>query len=80
MHSALVLAAIDTGVVVIVVAVAVVLIVLLVTGSMRGRQRRGAARRVEARHDLEDAAARVQRAEHDRDVALEGEHDRHDER
>jgi hypothetical protein len=73
-------ATVDTGVVVIVVAVAVVLIVVFVTASMRGQQRRGAARRVEARHDLDDAEERVQRAEHERDVALEGEQDRQKDR
>lgn len=80
MLTGVVAATVDTGIVVIVVAVAVVLIVVLVTGSMRGQQRRGAARRNEARHDLDDAEDRVQRAEHERDVALEGEHDRHKDR
>lgn len=64
--------AVETGVVVIVVAVAVVLVVVLVTGSMRGQQRRGAARRGEVRHDLDEAEERIERAEHERDVALEG--------
>ena len=68
--------AVETGVVVIVVAVAVGLIVVLVTASMRGRQRRGAARRGEVRRDLDEAEERVERAEHERDVALEGRHDR----
>jgi hypothetical protein len=68
----MVIAAVETGVVVIVVAVAVVLVVLLVTASMRGQQRRSAARRVAVRQDLDQAEGRVQRAEHERDVALEG--------
>ena len=72
MLSAVMVAAIDTGIVVIVVAVAVVLVVLLVTASMRGQQRRGAARRGVVRHDLDQAEGRVERAEHERDVALEG--------
>lgn len=71
-------AAVDTGVVVIVVAVAVVVIVVLVSASMRGQQRRRAARHVEVRRDLDDAEARVERAEHERDVAL-GAQDRRDE-
>jgi hypothetical protein len=66
-----VMAAVDTGVVVIVVAVAVVLVVVLVTASMRGQQRRRAARHVEVRQDLDDAEGRVERAEAERDVALE---------
>lgn len=64
--------AVDTGVVVIVVAVAVAVIVLLVTASMRGRQRRGAKQRVEARHDIDEAERRARRAEHERDIAREG--------
>jgi hypothetical protein len=72
--------AVETGVVVIVVAVAVVLVVVLVTASMRGQQRRGAARRVEARHDLDQAEERVERAEHERDAALEGRDPRHEDR
>jgi predicted Holliday junction resolvase-like endonuclease len=64
------IAAVDASVVVIVVAVAVVLIVLMVTGSIRGVQRRSAARRAEAHHDLDVAEQRVERAEHGRDVAL----------
>ena len=72
--------AVDTGVVVIVVAVAAVLIVVLVTGSMRGQQRRGAARRVEVRHDLGEAEGRAQRAEQERDAALDGEDSRHKDR
>jgi hypothetical protein len=75
-------AAVDTGVVVIVVAVAVavVLVVVLVTASMRGQQRRRAARHVEVRRGLDDAEARVERAEHERDVALEARHNRHEDR
>ena len=75
----MVMAAVDTGVVVIVVAVAVVLIVVLVAASMRGQQRRGAARRVEVRHDLDQAEERVERAERERDGALEG-RNRHEDR
>jgi len=45
--------AVGTGVVVIVVAVALVLVVLFVTVSMRGRQKRAAQRRGEARRDLD---------------------------
>ena len=76
------MAAVETGVVVIVVAVAVavVLVVVMVTASMRGQQKRGAARRVEARHDLEEAEERVERAEHERDVALEARDNRHEDR
>jgi hypothetical protein len=80
MVSGVMLAAVETGVVVIVVAVAVVLVVVLVTASMRGQQRRGAARRVEVRRDLDHAEGRVERAEHERDVALEGRDNRHEER
>jgi len=64
-----VLAAIDSGVVVIAVAGAVVLVVLLVTVSMRGRQRRGAKQRDAVRRDAGEAR------EHDRDVAPEGAED-----
>ncbi len=63
--------AVATGVVVIVVAIAVVLVVLFVTMSMRGRQRRSATWRAEARHDLADAHERAERAERDRDIAQE---------
>ena len=63
--------AVGTGVVVIVVAVAVVLVVLFVTVSMRGRQKRGAQRRSEARHDAVEARE-AGRAERGRDVAREG--------
>ena len=59
--------AVSTGVVVIVVAVAVVLVVLLVTGSMRGRQKRGAQQL--------DQARRAGRAEREREVARPGEQD-----
>ena len=72
MLSAVMVAAIDTGIVVIVVAVAVVLVVVLVTASVRGQQRRRAALHVEVRRDLDDAEGRVARAEHERDIALEG--------
>jgi hypothetical protein len=80
MLSGVTAAAVDTGVVVIVVAVAVVLVVVLVTASMRGQQRRRAARHVEVRRDLDDAEGRVVRAEHERDVALEARDDRHEDR
>jgi len=72
MLSGVMVLAVGTGVVVIVVAVAVVLVVVFVTASMRGHQRRGAARRVEVRRDLDEAEDRVERAEHERDVALGG--------
>ena len=68
--------AVGTGVVVIVVAIAVVLVVLFVTVSMRGRQKRGAQRRSDARHELDDAQARAVQAEHERDVAREDGEDR----
>ena len=64
--------AVSGGVVVISVAAAVVLVVLLVTMSLRGQGKRGAVRRHEARHDLEDAQERAVRAEHERDDAREG--------
>ena len=64
--------AVSTGVVVIAVAVAVVLVVLFVTVSMRGRQRRGAQQRGEARRDVDEARERAGRAEHERDIAPEG--------
>ena len=64
--------AVGTGVVVIVVAVAVVLVVLLVTLSMRGRQRRGAQQRREARRQLDEAVERGARAEHERELARQG--------
>ena len=80
MLSGVIVFAVQTGVVVIVVAVAVVLVVVLVTASMRGQQRRGAARRVEVRHDLDAAEERVERAEHERDVAVEGRDNRHEDR
>jgi hypothetical protein len=75
--SGVTVAAVDTGVVVIVVAVAVVLVVVLVTASMRGQQRRRAARH---RRDLDDAEGRVERAEHARDVAVEARDNRHEDR
>jgi len=80
--SGVMVAAVDTGVVVIVVAVAVavVLVVVMVTASMRGQQKRGAARRVEVRHDLDEAEERVERAEHERDAALEGRDSRPEDR
>jgi uncharacterized membrane protein len=72
MSTALVVLAVDTGVVVIVVAAAVVLVVLFVTVSMRGRQRREAQRRGEARRDVDEGRERVGRPERDRDSAREG--------
>ena len=72
MSTALVVIAVDTGVVVIVVAVAVVLVVLLVTVSMRGRQRREAQRRGEARRDVDEGRERVGRPERERDSDCEG--------
>ena len=72
MSTALVVFAVDTGVVVIVVAVAVVLVVLLVTVSMRGRQTRAAERRGEAHRDVEEARERGGRPVRDRDTAREG--------
>ena len=56
--SSFVVFAISTGVVVIAVAAAVVLVVLIVTVSMRGRQKRGAARRAETRRDAAEARER----------------------
>jgi uncharacterized membrane protein len=72
MSTALVVLAVDTGVVVIIVAIAVVLVVLFVTVSMRGRQRREAQRRGEARRDVDEGRERVGRPERDRDSAREG--------
>jgi hypothetical protein len=63
------LAVINSGVVVIAIAGAVVLVVLLVTVSMRGRQKRGAKERGEARRADE---AREAGREHDRDTVREG--------
>ena len=80
MLSGVLVLAVETGVVVIVVAVAVVLVVVFVTASMRGQQRRGAARRGEVRHDLDEAEERVERAEHERDVALDGRDNRPEDR
>lgn len=78
MLSAVMVIAVGTGVVVIVVAVAVVLVVVLVTGSIRGQQRRGTARRVAVRGVVDEAEGRAERAEHERDVALEGRDARHE--
>ena len=75
MSTALVVLAVDTGVVVIVVAVAVVLVVLFVTVSMRGRQTRAAERRGEAHRDLEEAREQGGRPERDPDTAREGRDD-----
>lgn len=63
--------AVETNVVVIVVALAVVLVVVLVTASMRGRQRRGAARRDDVRHEFDKVEERAERAEAERDAARE---------
>jgi hypothetical protein len=68
--------AVGTGVVVIVVALAIVLVVLFVTLSMRGRQKRGAEQRGEARRDVDEGREREGRAERDRDIAPEGGEDR----
>ena len=65
--------AVGSGVAVIAVAGAVVLVLLLVTVSMRGRQKRGAQRRGEARRDADASRERAERAEHGRDSAREGE-------
>jgi hypothetical protein len=64
--------AVSTGVVVIAVAAALVLVVLFVTLSMRGRQKRGAVRRGEARRDIDEARERAGPAERDRETAREG--------
>jgi hypothetical protein len=61
--------AVGTGVVVIAVAVAVVLVVLIIAVSMRGRQKRAAQRRVEARRGVDQGHGRALRAERDRDPA-----------
>lgn len=66
--------AVGTGVVVVVVAIAVVLVVLFVTLSMRGRQRRAAEWRGEARDATDQAAERAER-QRDRDSVR---HDRED--
>ena len=71
-NTGFVVLAVGSGVVVIAVAGAVVLVVLLVTVSMRGRQKRGAQRRDEARRDADEGRERAARAEHDRDIAREG--------
>jgi hypothetical protein len=71
MSAVFVVLAVSTGVVVIAVAGAVVLVVLFVTVSMRGRQKRGAQRRGEARRDVNEAEERAER-QHDRDMAREG--------
>jgi hypothetical protein len=64
MSISFVVPAVGTGVVVIAVAVAIVLVVLFVTLSMRGRQRRGAERRGEARRDIDEAREQAGPAEH----------------
>ena len=71
MSTAFVALAVNSGVVVIAIAGAVVLVVLLVTVSMRGRQKRGAKERGEARRDA-DEAREAGREERDRDTAREG--------
>lgn len=72
MSAVFVVLAVGGGVVVIAVAGAVVLVVLIVTVSMRGRQKRDAQRRGEARSDVIEAQPRVGPAEHDRDIAQGG--------
>lgn len=72
MSSITLVVAVGTGVVVIAVAVAVVLVVLFVTLSMRGRQKRAAERRGEARREVVEAGERAGRAEHERDIARGG--------
>jgi hypothetical protein len=64
--------AVGTGVVVIAVAVAVVLVVLIIALSMRGRQKRAAQRRVEARRGVDKGHGRPLQAERDRDPAQGG--------
>jgi uncharacterized membrane protein YqiK len=59
MSTTLFVLAVSTGAVVIAVAVAVVLVVLFVTVSMRGRQKRAAERRGEARRDVDEARERA---------------------
>jgi hypothetical protein len=71
MSTAFVALAVSSGVVAIAIAGAVVLVVLLVTVSMRGRQKRGAKERGEARRDA-DEAREAGREERDRDTAREG--------
>jgi hypothetical protein len=66
MSTSFVVPAVGTGVVVIVVAVAIVLVVLFVTLSMRGRQKRGAARRGEARRDIDEAREQAESPERNR--------------
>lgn len=63
--------AVGTGVVVIAVAVAVVLLALIIALSLRGRQKRAATQRDQARHDLDEAHERAGRAERDREIAEE---------
>jgi hypothetical protein len=63
--TAFVVLAVATGVVV--VALALALVVLFVTLSMRGRQKPGAQRRGETRHDVDVAAERSER-QRDRDI------------
>jgi hypothetical protein len=55
MSAVVVVPAVGTGVVVIAVAAAVVLVVLIIAVSMRGRQKRAAERRGEARRDVDEA-------------------------
>jgi type II secretory pathway pseudopilin PulG len=72
MSNTMVMLAVSTGVVVIAVAAAVVLVVLFVTLSMRGRQRRAAQRRGEARRDIDEARRQAGAAEQGRDIGREG--------
>ena len=71
MRIAFVVLAVGTGVVVIAIVIAVVLVVLLVTLSMRDREKRDAEERGEVRREVAQAEDRADRAERDRDVALE---------
>jgi Flp pilus assembly protein TadB len=64
--------AVSTGVVVIAVAAAVVLVVLIVAVSMRGRQKRAAQQRGEARQHVDEERAQAARAARDRDAARTG--------
>jgi uncharacterized membrane protein len=64
--------AVSTGVVVIAVAAAVVLVVLIVAVSMRGRQKRAAQQRGEARRHVDEERKQAARVARDRDTAREG--------
>jgi uncharacterized membrane protein len=75
MSTTFVVLAVSSGAVVIAVAGAVVLVVLFVTVSMRGRQRRDAQRRGEARRDMAEVRERAGQAERDRGIARAGRED-----